>query len=418
MLPDCWVAAQGRLRQAVGEEPFQAWLADLRPVAMEHGTVFFEGRNRMVCDRVQRLYQPLLVKEMSAEVGTKVDVKVLPKPDAAPPERLEVGPSRPLVDDSNRTAWQVLDNLLPESVRSTAGGGRNRLPGSVFLFHGGAGVGKTFLLNWWLDRYARALGKGDAGKRPMVFDAESLTKAVQRCAQERRLDGLVEELTAPRPLVLDELHRIRGRARVQRELVRVLQARADLVQPTLLASRHHPAEVHDLEPALKSWLLSGFVTSIEPPGAEARLRYLRALEGSPSRNGRQDAVEGLANRVQGSFRDLKHAWVADRRGGTALPSHYLRLMGSPRPVFEKVLARVAERLGLEEQDICGPSQRRVTSRARKLLAWLCVQEGLTRAEVGRFLGNRSRASVSYMTRQLEQDMAESEELRNEVESLL
>ena len=61
---------------------------------------------------------------------------------------------------------------------------------------------------------------------------------------------------------------------------------------------------------------------------------------------------------------------------------------------------------------------RFTDRARKIMAWLCVQEGLSRAEVGRFMNNRSRAAISYLTRSLEEEMARSTDIRRTVESLL
>ena len=56
--------------------------------------------------------------------------------------------------------------------------------------------------------------------------------------------------------------------------------------------------------------------------------------------------------------------------------------------------------------------------ARQVLSYLCVHEGLSRAEVGRFLGGRSRAAVSYATKTLERRMAESSEVRARVEEFL
>ena len=56
--------------------------------------------------------------------------------------------------------------------------------------------------------------------------------------------------------------------------------------------------------------------------------------------------------------------------------------------------------------------------ARKVLSFLCVQDGLSRAEVGRFMSGRTRAAVSYMTRSLAQDMAQKPEVRALVEGLL
>ena len=69
-------------------------------------------------------------------------------------------------------------------------------------------------------------------------------------------------------------------------------------------------------------------------------------------------------------------------------------------------------------ELLGKGQGRQVSLARKVLAFLCVQEGLSRAEVGRFLSARTRAAVSYMTRSLSDDMVDKPEIRTLVEGLL
>jgi chromosomal replication initiation ATPase DnaA len=69
------------------------------------------------------------------------------------------------------------------------------------------------------------------------------------------------------------------------------------------------------------------------------------------------------------------------------------------------------------QELPGKRQGRAVSRARKLLAWLCLQNGLSGSEVGRFLGGRTRAAVSYMALSLQKDLAASPELRRLLEEL-
>ena len=66
----------------------------------------------------------------------------------------------------------------------------------------------------------------------------------------------------------------------------------------------------------------------------------------------------------------------------------------------------------------GKSQERRGSFARQVLSYLCVQEGLSRAEIGRLLGGRSRAAVSYATKTLERRMSEEPEVRAQVEDFL
>jgi hypothetical protein len=144
------------------------------------------------------------------------------------------------------------------------------------------------------------------------------------------------------------------------------------------------------------------------------LRYLRALEGAPSRNGRAAAVETLAQNVVGGFPELRAAWAASR--GAKLPKKYLNLI-DPAGIFARLRDRVAEKCAVPVQELPGKRQGRAVSRARKVLAYLCLQHGLSGSEVGRFLGGRTRAAVSYMALTLQEELATSVELRTLLEEL-
>ena len=78
--------------------------------------------------------------------------------------------------------------------------------------------------------------------------------------------------------------------------------------------------------------------------------------------------------------------------------------------------RVAESFDVSPADLCGKSQSRALSRARKVLAKLCQQQGLRGSEIGNFLG-RTRAAVSYMVLSLDKEMAAAPELRRLFEEL-
>lgn len=395
LLQDCWTRVQTQLRSRAGEAAFDAWLGALTPVGMERGTLFLEAPSRLGADRVRALFRPLLQELLSAELGTQVQVEL----QAREPNRfdqLEVSPQQPVVDDSNRTAWLVLSGLAK---------GRS-LPGNRFFFHGPSGVGKTFLLRWWTAQ----------SRVPVLwFGLPDLLAAFQRAHQEQRSQHLLEELLADRPLVLDELHRVAGKPKLQQFLVRVLQGRETLAQPTVLASRWHPQEIRELDPGLASMLVAGFVAAIDRPGPIGRLRYLRALEGVRSRNGRAAAVEALAARAAVGFPELRAAWAAARPGSP--PPKYLELI-DPQRRFTTQRDRVAQHFGIPAQDLVGKRQSRRLSRARKVLAKLCLDDGLSGSEIGRFLGGRTRAAVSYMARSLQEELAASAELRAELEGLL
>lgn len=397
LLRELWSRVQDELRSRAGASAYDSWLATLKPLALERSICYFEAHNRLACERVKRLFVPLLEDCLSREVGTRIAVHVQPAPESLVPDQLEVGPTQPVVDASNRSAWQVLRALLTGK----------ELPTKLFFFYGPAGCGKTFLLQWWA-----AL----APARPRVFAGRGLVHMLQAALRDQRLAELRAELAADQILVLDEVHRLSGHARLQYELVQLLKERERTAAPVLIASRWHPRDIWGIEPSFESWLLSGFVCELQQPGPSARLQYLRALEGTASRNGRAEPIEQLARDVRGSWSDLRHAWAAQRRGLPVTKSH-LQLI-EPRGTFERLCARVGQRLQISLEELLAEGQGRRVSFARQVLAYLCVQEGLTRAEVGRYLGGRSRASISYAIKALEERMAQSETVRRQVEELL
>ncbi len=394
LLKESWSQVQAALRKAAGDAADEAWLGEVRPVLLERGVVYVEAKSRMVRDRVQRLFRPLLQEVLSREIGTNVQIELQEAHPEQELDQLEVSPQHPIVDDGNRTAWLVLKSLAAGKP----------LPGSRFFFHGPSGVGKTFLLRSFREAVSAVL-----------FDLPGLLKAFQAVHLDGRVQGFRDELLAARVLVLDEVHRIAGKGKLQAFVRDVLDRREQTGSSTVLASRWHPKEIRELDDGLCGALMGGFVAKIDLPGPLGRLRYLRALEGAPSRNGRQEAIEGLAQRVVGGFPDLRAAWARSRDGG--LPSHYLELI-DPARTFQRLRDRVCERLGVDAADLLGKGQGRQLSMARKVLAFLCVQEGLSRAEVGRYLCARTRAAVSYMTRSLTDDMAKKPQVRAMVEGLL
>ncbi len=396
-LADTWRKIQPGLRALTGGAAFDAWLAQLRPMALERGILHLEAPNRLVAERVSRLFRDAIAESFGAELGTQVGVEVEPAPESLIPDELEVGPTQPVIDASNRTAVLILKALLE----------RKPLPTTLILFHGGSGTGKTFLLNWW-----RNLRR----ERCLHFNGPGLVKAFQASMRDQRLSEFRDELQCDRVLVIDEVHRIAGLPRIQAELAKVLEVRSTQTQPTLMASRWHPGEIWNLDPGLETWLLWGLQARIEAPGPLARLAYLRALEGVASRNGRAPVIESLARDLGGTFPELRRAWAVERHGdGVRLPNSWGLI--DPRAVFDPLLRRVAEKLEVDADEIVGQSQRRRVSAARKVLCWLCVQEGLSRAEVGRFLGRRTRAAISYAMKSLEAQMAKDDELRRSVEDL-
>src|SRR5690606_1008628 len=132
-------------------------------------------------------------QDFGTELKVELQARETPRFDA-----LEVSPQRPVIDEGNRTAWLVLQSLLPavasdrlaEVVEGGDGAGSRLLPSTQIYFHGPPGVGKSFLLRWWQTRFESTV---DKARRPMWFDLLALLKAFQSAHQERRVEELYDE---------------------------------------------------------------------------------------------------------------------------------------------------------------------------------------------------------------------------------
>ncbi len=348
----------------LGEE--RRFLQGLRAVRLVKGRVDLRvdpGRNGLAHSRRLRRR---LEETMSAILGVDLRLRFVRKDDpAADPFR-----DRPLVDAGNRTAWLLLRGLAER---------RDPLLADMnpIFFFGGPGVGKTYLIRWFLRR---------AGVPAMTFDALDLHGRIARRLREGGLPALRRGLARARLFVLDEVHRLQGKFRTQEEVASLcdeLRARGCLL---LMAGRHHPREIHRLGPKLSSRFLGGFVVEVGKPGLELRRRFAERLGLRPGAE-----REALVRR-SGSFGDILGELAAGTGLGTA--------SGKPgEQEFERLVAslesRVAECFGCEREALRNGETDRRSSTARQVLAYLAREAGLSGASIARRLGWKSASSVHY-----------------------
>jgi len=130
VLEESWTRVQDALRERVGSAAYDAWLRELRPVMLERGTVYLEADSRLVADRVRALFRAQLGEVLSADFGIELKVEVQAR-EAQRFDALEVSPQRPVIDDGNRTAYLVLQSLLPgvrqrQAEGAVGAGGRHQ----------------------------------------------------------------------------------------------------------------------------------------------------------------------------------------------------------------------------------------------------------------------------------------------------
>ena len=320
-----------------------------------------------------------LADEIEAELGTRLELRILRKRNEIALEHLE-----PLVDEGNGEAMAAIDAILDGSA-----------PSKQLFLYGCSGVGKSYWLRRWMARQQPA---------PVVWQGEELADSIARLARTHGLESWHNKQLEARAFAIDEIHRVRNKPRVQRELCLLLDDLEAREVPVLLMSRHHPRQIWDLQRSLSSRFLGGWLVAIDPPKPETRRRFLRRL-GIDER--RDAAIFDEVDRV-GSYADLIR--VARRDDPARRRTR--------EELVEILLTRAAHDFGFCLDELCGtakPSRR--LSLARQVAVYVVKKHGVPASTVARRFKWRSPSTASYALRRVAALMKEKPEFRARVEAM-
>lgn len=164
------------------------------------------------------------------------------------------------------------------SVAAAAAQHAAESPGTSYnplYLYGSAGVGKTHLL-----RAVGALARSVRPEMVVLYQTadelvDTLTRAVAGGALESWRDGYLRVGL----LLLDDVHRLEGKARTQEELLWLLDEVVRGGTQIVLTGDRPPAEIPGLSDALRARLAGGLSLDLAPPEPEVRLELVRRRAG-------------------------------------------------------------------------------------------------------------------------------------------
>lgn len=347
-----------------------------------------------------------------------------PAPDRQPPERDPLG-ERPASgvatpdfaidapDEATEATTPVAlshpwDGLLvgPENTLAHAAAAalaRGEHDGlTPLVIHGPSGVGKSRLLAGLVAE--RLLRRPESAIAQL--DAESFAAACAEAAAQRAgWADLRERFRRLDLLVLDDLHALARAPLAMAELVHILDALEASGAAVAVSARSAPGQWTDLTPRLVSRLAGGLSVRVEPPGLDARRRYLLEQARTRGLTVPANVVETLADAAEG-YRTLDgllarlalDARLSRRPIDAPLVADALAEPGAiaaPVPI-DTVIQAVAARFRVHPRDLRSASRRPGLVAPRHLAMHLArVHAGLSFAAIGRHFGRRDPATVRH-----------------------
>lgn len=439
----------GRLRQALGAQRYALWLG--RSALLEYhedeATLHVTLAHRFAAEAVQKRCAESLRTALDQEVGPHAQIAYhidparfadhhseepasAPAPqnskldgrnsgEAAPTRNSKLTFARKLEDfivgPSNELAYAAAVQLADEHADAA-------LLGQPLFIHGGCGLGKTHLLQGICQRVL--------AKRPHArvryCTGEQFTNDYIQAVRENKLVAFRAAVRRLDLLAVDDLHFLSAKEKTQQEFLHTFD-QIDLDGARLvLASDSHPRQIKMMSQSLISRCVRGLVVQINAPDATTRRALVRELAKRRGLHLGDAAIEQVAERCQGSVRDIEgvltklHAMTSLTRSAASGPvsavmveqvlAHEAKPALMRRPVrFEAILETVAGYFGLTARQINGSGRARQLVLARGLLVKLArLLTPMSYPEIAAQMGRRNHSTVITAAQRIERQIAAQE----------
>ena len=339
--------------------------------------------------------QPLPLGEDPAETA--------PARAEPPPAPARAGPATNLISryrfesfvvgQSNRFAWAAA-----MAVAEKPGAHYNPL-----FIYGGAGLGKTHLLN--------AVGHEALEMYPDLVvryvSSENFLNDFIDSIRRKRPDDFKQRFRSVDILLLDDVQFFEGKEQILEEFFHTFNSLYDEGKQMVISSDRHPRNLSSLEDRLRSRFEWGLLTDIQPPDVETRLAILKRNAEFAPRLVPIDVLEHIAGLVSDNIRELEGAltrvtaWSALNRRDIDLKTAQRVLqdivtINEPVPLGpEAIIAAAVELYGFSVEDVLSSSRRQPLVLCRQVAMYLCRElTDLSLPKIGKHF-NRDHTTVLH-----------------------
>jgi len=392
--PDGWGQFQDVLRSGASKGNWDTWLSRLRPDFTGEAPTLVapsEFHLRWVRDKhgdlIEAAYRDVFGMEAIPTyrvIEPEHGEPTLPLGEDEPelerePRALAPGPATNLISryrfesfvvgQSNRFAWAAA-----MAVAEQPGAHYNPL-----FIYGGAGLGKTHLLN--------AVGHQALEMYPNLV--------VRYVSSENFLNDFIDSIRRKRPddfkhryrgvdiLLLDDVQFFEGKEQILEEFFHTFNSLYESGKQMVISSDRHPRNLSSLEDRLRSRFEWGLLTDIQPPDVETRLAILKRNAEFAPRPVPLEVLEHIAGLVSDNIRELEGAltrvtaWSALNRKDIDLETaeRVLRdIVTTDEPIPlgpDTIMRTTAAAYGFTVEDVVSPSRRQPLVLCRQISMYLC-----------------------------------------------
>lgn len=446
-LAELWGNILGRISTQVNSQTFQTWFEPMKISGFNGTTLIIEGPNPFFIDWVYEHHLEKIRAASRAVIGRGVDVEFTASGSHA---RVD----QPAVHSSSSKAASAPFPPAPAPARSSSirlndkytfeefvVGEGNRLTHaaskavaekparaySPFFIYGGAGLGKTHLI--------QAIGhfslKHHRSRTIYYVSAETFMNELIYAIQKGETLKFKEKYRNTDTLLLDDVHFLAGKESTQEEFFHTFNALHDGNKQIVMTSDRPPKEIPKLQKRLSTRFEWGLITDIQPPSLETRIAILRKKVIRNRMEIPEDVITFIAENIRSNIRELEGSLTKllayssvnrvdiDMEIAEKVLSYMINSNRREPVTVKSIMKAVSEMFDIPVSKI--KSRTRVSPVVTARQIGIFISRELTESSlvnIGKQFGGRDHSTVLHAIRKIEKMRAGDHELENRIQTLI
>jgi len=417
---EIWQAALGELQVEVSKANYHTWFRKTSGVRFQDGIFLVGVPNTFVGEYLDKNQRSLIARVLTGILQTSITVDFIITDGFRP-----VLETRTLPLFNPRYAFDTFVVGKSNEFAFAAAARVAEHPGQNFnplYIHGGSGLGKTHLLH--------AIGKEAVTRELKVVcvSAEQYTNELVTSIREKTTEEFRQRFRNTDMLLLDDIQFFNGKEQTEENFFHTFNQLHYSNKQIVVTSDRPPKALPLLKERLRSRLEWGLVADLQPPDFDTRLAVLQSRAKRERISISSEALEFIALQIKDNIRAME--------GSLSRVIAYAELLKSA--VTPDVAARALDGIAVKEAEIkllspgiiaetvCGAfnvtlSQLRGRQRdqntvmARQVCTYIMRQEtDCSLSDIGRELGGRSPATISYGYEKIASGINDDPYLRRQV----
>jgi chromosomal replication initiator protein len=428
-----WNDISGRLREALNENTFSTWFAEVEAVDITDSEFVLSVPNDFTREWIEDHFLGLIEAALAETAGERtIRLRIAeraPKPLQAEPRAHERPPQPGLSINAKYTFDSFVigsSNRFAHAAALAVAEAPAQAYNPLFIY-GGTGLGKTHLLQ----AVSQYVGEHPGNLSVRYVTSETFMNDFINSLRDKRIEGFKQRYRTYDLLLVDDVQFFEHKERIQEEFFHTFNSLYESGSQIVMSSDRPPRDIATLEERLRSRFEWGLITDIQPPDLETRIAILRKRVKTDNINVPDPQVlTFIAGRVTTNIRELEGALtrvvafcsLTGRPMSEELAQDVLKDVfpqgDLPQVTIERIQEIISERFGLSLDELCGDRRSQNIVYPRQVAMYLSRElTDSSLPKIGKQFGGRDHTTVIHATSKIARMIREDRSVYNLVQEL-